>query len=140
MTLSAEDQMAIQKLLADYNHLVDRGSGEAWADLFVDDGTLDTGMGLVVNGGRAALVEFANAVPSLSPGCRHMITNPSIEGEGTEARVACYFQMWAADADASKTSLVISGIYRDVLQKDNGHWKFVSRVLHPDRGGVPSFD
>ena len=48
MTLPIEDQLAIHKLVADYNHLVDAGAGEAWADLFVDGGTLDTGMGIVV--------------------------------------------------------------------------------------------
>ncbi len=135
MTLSVEDQFAIQKLLADYNHIVDAGDGEAWADLFVDGGSLDTGMGFVVSGGRDALVEFADAVPTLSPGSRHMITNVSVDGDGGDATVACYFQMWGTDADVTKTHLVISGIYRDVLRKDDGRWKFVSRVLHPDNGG-----
>jgi hypothetical protein len=128
----------IQKLLADYDHLVDAGDGETWADLFVDDGTLDTGMRNVVEGGRDALAEFANAVPMLSPGCRHMVTNASIDGDGTDARVACYFQMWGTDADPAQTRPVISGIYRDVRRKDDDGWRFVSRALKPDTDGPNS--
>jgi hypothetical protein len=135
MTMPIEDQLAILKLLSDYNHLVDAGAGEAWADLFVDEGMLDTGMGIVVEGGRDALVDFAQNVPVMVPGTRHIATNPSIQGDANEADAACYLQMWATDENTTNTRLVISGVYQDKLRKVDGNWKFVSRVLHPDRGG-----
>ena len=47
MTLATEDILAIQKLIADYNHIVDAGDGEEFAALFTDDGSLDTGFNVV---------------------------------------------------------------------------------------------
>ena len=42
MPLPVEDVLAIQKLLADYNHAIDAGDGDAFAGAFVEDGTLVT--------------------------------------------------------------------------------------------------
>ena len=54
MALATDDILAIQKLVADYNHLVDAGDGEGFAALFVDGGSLDTGFNVVKGTRRAA--------------------------------------------------------------------------------------
>ena len=78
MTLATDDILAIQKLIADYNHIVDAGDGEEFAALFTDDGSLDTGFNVVK--GSNELRDFAALVPSMAPGARHMVTNVSIDG------------------------------------------------------------
>ena len=83
MPLPVEDVLAIQKLLADYNHAIDFGDPAGFAAMFVEDGVLDTGQGPTE--GRAALQEFAGALPSLVPGLRHLISNVSIDGDGDAA-------------------------------------------------------
>lgn len=133
MPLPVEDVVAIQQLAARYNHLVDAGEGEAWADLWVDDGVLDTGMGMSIEG-RDALVEFATNVPVMVPGTRHLVTNLVVEGAADAATARTYLQMWATSAEPAQTSLVISGVYHDELRKDAGGWRYVRRVLVPDPG------
>jgi hypothetical protein len=134
MPLATEDQLAIMQLMARYNHLVDAGDGEGWADLWIDDGRLDTGMGMVIEGGRSALVDYASGVPALVPGARHMMTNVLVDGEGDEATASCYLQMWATGADVAETRLVMSGVYSDVLRRTDAGWRFVTRVVSADRG------
>lgn len=135
MALTAEDAFAIQQLYASYNHFVDGGRAEEWADLFVDDGTLDTGLGIEVEGTRAARIEFASSVPAMMPGSRHVATNLLVDGDGSTATGAAYLNVWAADAEAGGQKLLVSGIYRDELRKVDGAWKFARRVLVPDAGG-----
>ena len=86
MSLPVEDVLAIQKLLADYNHAIDAGDGDGFAGTFVEDGTLDVGHG--VTEGRAALKEFAGALPTMVPGIRHLISNLSIDCSGDRVAMA----------------------------------------------------
>ena len=65
MALATHDILAIQKLIADYNHIVDAGEGEAFARLFVDGGSLDTGFNVVK--GSDELRDFAAFVPTMAP-------------------------------------------------------------------------
>lgn len=137
MALSTDDLVHIEQLYARYNHLIDAGSGAQWAALFVEDGTLDTGMGFTVDGTTAARIEFAEGVPVMMPGGRHIATNVLIEGDGDEATGAAYLQLWVADDENGGIKVLVSGIYRDTLRKEAGSWKFVTRVLEPDQGGTP---
>ncbi|MFN8026570.1 MAG: nuclear transport factor 2 family protein [Acidimicrobiia bacterium] len=130
MSLPVEDVLAIQKLLADYNHAIDSGDADAFAGAFVEDGTLDVGHG--VTEGRAALKEFAGALPSMVPGIRHLISNISIEGSGDRASTKVYLQAYVTAGGAAETKLIISGIYRDDLRREDGEWRFVSRTMTPD--------
>jgi len=130
MPLPVEDVLAIQKLLADYNHSIDAGDGDAFAGVFVEDGTLDVGHG--VTEGRAALKEFAGALPAMVPGIRHLISNVSIDGSGESATSKVYLQAWVTAGGAAESKLIISGIYRDTLRREDGEWRFVSRNMTPD--------
>lgn len=130
MSLPVEDVLAIQKLLADYNHSIDAGDGDGFAGTFVEDGTLDVGHG--VTEGRAALKEFASALPSMVPGIRHLISNLSIDGSGDTATSRVYLQAWVTAGGAAESKLIISGIYRDELRREDGEWRFVSRTMTPD--------
>jgi uncharacterized protein (TIGR02246 family) len=130
MTLASDDILAIQKLIADYNHLVDAGDGEAFAELFTEDGSLDTGFNVVK--GRDELRDFAAFVPSMAPGARHMVTNVSIDGVDDDATARLYLQMWQTAGGAAESKLVISGRYEDALRRNDGRWRFVTRKMLPD--------
>ena len=130
MTLAADDILAIQKLIADYNHAVDAGDGAAFAALFVDGGSLDSGFNVVK--GYDELREFAGFVPQMAPGARHVVSNLSIDGDGDDATSRLYLQMWTTAGGAAETKLVISGRYEDTLKRDAGQWRFVTRKLIPD--------
>ena len=136
MSLPVEDIVAIEQLYATYNHLIDGGFTEEWAALFVEDGTLDTGLGILVDGTPAARVEFAAGVPLIMPGSRHVATNVRIEVDGDTAKGAAYLQLWVADEDTGSIKVLVSGVYVDTLRKVDGNWKFVTRALVPDAGAT----
>ncbi len=99
MPLSTDDAVAIQQLYARYNHLVDSGRGAEWAATFVEEGTLDTGMGFAVDGTPAARTEFGDNVPVMMPGSRHVASNVWIDGDGATAEGSAYLQLWVADEE-----------------------------------------
>jgi hypothetical protein len=130
MALAADDILAIQKLIADYNHIVDAGDGVAFAQLFVEGGSLDTGFNVVK--GADELRGFADFVPTMAPGSRHLVSNVSIDGDGDAATTKLYLQMYSTAGGAAETKLVISGVYEDTLRRDDSTWRFVTRKLTVD--------
>jgi ketosteroid isomerase-like protein len=130
MALTTDDILAIQKLIADYNHFVDAGDGDAFAALFVNDGSLDSGFNVVK--GTDELRDFAAAVPTMAPGSRHLVSNISIDGDGAIATARLYLQVWTTAGGAAETKLVISGRYDDTLRRDGSTWRFVTRKMIPD--------
>lgn len=134
MALTAEDVIAIQALLAEYNHRIDGGDAAGWAALFVADGSLDSGMGEPTTG-TAALTEFAQITVEMVPGIRHLVTNVVVDGDGDTATTSAYLQVWQAKTPAAESVQILSGVYRDTLRRDAGNWKFVTRVLRADSGG-----
>ncbi len=131
MPLDVSDELAIHKLLADYNFAVDAGDGAAFAEFFVADGVLET-VGIDTVTGRENLVTFAETVPVMVPGPRHLVTNVSIDGGGDSATCRAYLQMWGTAGGSGSTSLIISGRYDDVLRREDGQWRFVRRTMTPD--------
>ena len=114
-------------------------TAEAFAALFVDGGSLDTGFNVVK--GTDELRGFADFVPTMAPGARHLVSNVSIDGDGDDATTRLYLQMWSTAGGAAETKLVISGVYEDTLAARRRHLA----VRHPqDRGrqlsatGAPS--
>jgi len=130
MSLAAEDTLAIEKLIADYNHAVDVGDGPAFAAMFVEGGSLDSGFNVLK--GHDELRDFAGMVPTIAPGARHFVSNVSIDGDGDDATARLYLQMWATAGGAAETKLVISGRYEDTLKREGGTWRFVTRKMIPD--------
>ncbi len=140
MGVPVEDIVEIEQLYATYNHLVDAGLGSRWAALFVDEGTLDTGFGMFVDGTPSARTEFGDGVPLMMPGSRHVASNVRIQVDGDTATGAAYLQLWVADEESGGTKVMVSGVYRDTLRRDGGTWKFVTRALIPDAGGPVPID
>lgn len=130
MALTTEDQLEIQGLVARYNHAVDSGEGAAFADTFTPAGVLDAGE-LVVEG-RDALEKFAAGLPSTQHAPRHITTNLIIDGDGDQATVRAYVQMYVLAGDPPHPELAVSGKYADELSRVDGRWVFTRRVFTRD--------
>ena len=127
--MPADDVLAIHKLLADYNHLIDAGEAEAWADTFAEGATFDSGSMPPISG-REALVAFCHGTGQIVPGGRHVISNISVEVTGATATSRCYLQLWVPSDGVAK--LVFSGRYADTLANTDRGWRFTRRTMTPD--------
>lgn len=133
------DRLAIEDLLYRYCHLVDRGTADELAALFVADailhppypaGALCTGREAV----RDWFAEFIATVRAQRRDPRHRVTTPMIALDGARARSTSYFDSDALAEDPAGASIVrvAQGRYDDVLVRSGGEWRFAERriVLH----------
>ena len=91
-SLSSEDVLDIQQLVARYGYVLDNGAegGKAYADLFTDDGVFASPQATV--SGRDALLKFASGHrPGQGPAyVRNFATNVKLEPTATGARGRVY--------------------------------------------------
>ena len=121
------DELAIRKVVAQYNRAFDYGDPEAWADLFTADGTFCMGSKELA-GGREALLAFGKKMmPTMK--VKHCTTDPIIEVNGNTASHDAYLILVAT---GDEISVINSGRYIDVLEKVDGAWKFKTRVVELD--------
>lgn len=116
--LSGEDYYEILQLYFAYPMILDSGDGEAFANLFTEDGAFGD---RVI--GRQALIEFATREPR---NIRHAPLTPLIIAteEGAKGVVTNLF------IDVSESPSVITRVsqYTDILVKTPAGWKFKSRT------------
>lgn len=124
MPLSVEDRLAIQELIARYNHAIDGGDPDGWAATFAPDGTFESRG--EVHAGTEQLATFARGFQQRLPGARHWNNNLVIDGDGDQATTTCYLQLWREGQLASE------GRYVDTLRKIDGQWRFASRKVVRD--------
>ncbi|HEX5586010.1 MAG TPA: nuclear transport factor 2 family protein, partial [Acidimicrobiia bacterium] len=120
MSTVAEDRDEILQLLYRYNHTIDAGDAEGWADTWTDDGVFDAG-GSVLRG-RAELVGFASGVS----GVRHVVMNPLVDVTGDRARVRAYLMLLVGGA------IGMIGVYDDEVVRTPSGWRFAARTFTPD--------
>jgi uncharacterized protein (TIGR02246 family) len=127
MPLTTADKLQIQELGARYNHAIDYGHPEAWADCFTPDGCFISPQGQ--QDGRDALIAFAAASAASALSARHWTNNWVIAGSGDDATATCYLNLINAhNAGAS----IVTGLYRDRLRRVDGVWKFTERNVATD--------
>jgi ketosteroid isomerase-like protein len=130
MGLTTDDLVAIQGLAARYNHAIDSGDAEAFVAAWVESGVLDAG-GLFIDG-HAALKEFAVNFAAGAHAPRHIATNLVIDGDGDNATLKAYVQMYVLAGDPPQQIIAAAGKYDDTLIKEDGTWKFVRRNFTVD--------
>lgn len=124
--MTIEDRAAIQDLLYQYCHYADAADTDGWLSLYVEDGSLDMGMGGPPIDGKEALRGFASA---RRPGVGlHLCANPVISVDGDEATAASYVVVLGGNDDPK---VRLAGRYEDRLRKVDGQWRFISRRLQP---------
>jgi ketosteroid isomerase-like protein len=119
------DREAIRDLACRYAHHVWQKQGAAAAELFTEDGEMDTGEPPVLRG-RAALLEAYERM--LGDGrFQPFVSNHVISLAGDEASGTCYLDLRST---SEGRSMIGSGYYHDRYQRVDGEWKFRSRRLH----------
>lgn len=129
MTLSIEDQLAIQQLYGRYNHYLDYARPAEWAALFVQDGSFTAPGAIEQIKGSEGLLTFArDVIPQFK--ARHFNSNIVLEGDGQTATGTCYMFSWHVPGGGEPKTLQNVGVYVDELAKVDGTWLFKSRVLN----------
>src|SRR5215211_3132721 len=85
-----DDYIAIQQLLARYNHTFDSGDDAGWADCFTEDGKFQGRAGVFI--GRQALRDYARAAVSRGT-YRHLTGNLLIEPDLDPNRATVFSHM-----------------------------------------------
>ena len=124
MHLNAEDQLAIQQLYARYNHAIDSGKADAWAETFTEDGVFASSASGTTTG-REALRAFATAFSSRLK-ARHWTNNLVLEATPDGAKGTCYLMLLRL-SEGQPASPIATGIYRDDLVKGAQGWRFAKR-------------
>jgi uncharacterized protein (TIGR02246 family) len=126
MPLPVEDILAIHDLVARYCHACDSGDGEAYADVFTEDGIMAAPPSLEAKGREElAMVAISAAQGNVAP--RHLVSSLLIDGEGDRATLRAYCEFVAIVGESRSHQVLSSGIYHDDLVKVNGQWKFARR-------------
>ena len=130
------DQQAIMQLLCEYCDSVDSGDLDTFAALFANGawgiaGDLAQGKDAV----RAVLdnVTLYEGIPNT----RHLMSNVliTVEPDGLTASVrSCITVMQCIPGDFPLQAIFI-GSYHDRLQKNDGRWTFIERLIVPNLVG-----
>lgn len=124
--LTTDDYAEITQLYGKYNHAIDSGNGEAWADTFTPDGVFRK-----TTVGREALVKFVeNFSKSSNGGFRHWNSNMTVVGTAEGADGSVYLMLW--NVGVRPQVIVTTGTYIDKLVKTPAGWRFKSRDIKGD--------
>jgi hypothetical protein len=125
-TLSTADYIEIEQLYAKYNHAIDSGNANGWADTFTPDGVFRN-----TTTGRDALVKFVeNFAKSSRGGFRHWNSNLTVVGTPEGADGSVYLMLW--NVGVKPQAIVTTGTYIDKLVKTPAGWRFKSRDIKGD--------
>jgi hypothetical protein len=119
-----EDELAIGQLRARYCHLLDDRDWPGFIDLFTADGVFQ---GLEAVRGHEALMEFfSQRVPKLAEEFWHFCTNGTVEIDGDTATGRITLEYLSVTGGVSYVS---AGHYEDVMVRQDGRWRFRSRII-----------
>lgn len=140
LSLSSEDVLDIQQLVARYGYVLDNGAegGKAYADLFTDDGVFASPQATV--SGREALLKFASGHrPGQGPAyVRNFATNVKLEPAPGGARGRVYGVVIAIGENNQPSSVFTGGHFEDTYAKTPAGWRFKRRQFVPSEGGPTS--
>lgn len=129
MSLTIEDIVAIQQLVNRYTLAFDASDVDTVLGCFTADGSFSMA-GHEVARGRAALADFVAA--SALPGqMRHVVTSVLVDGDGDGASVRAYGTV-VQSVPGSGCSVLLHGVYRDRVLRDDTGWRFTHRSFDPD--------
>ena len=134
-----EDLEEIRALLTAYGNLLDRRDLAGYAALFSKQGRW-TGPYIGTAEGPAAiqalLTEKLDTLAGTErEGAHHIMSNMTI-AIGTDTASAWSRWTYIIPGEQRKPSLALSGHYDDVLVREDGRWRFKSRVVSGDLPGV----
>ena len=130
------DKEAIRTLLVTYGRMLDSRDLEGYSRLFAREGTWSGGIGTAKgpeNIRKMLENAFKNSPPYDPEHVRsfHLMTNFLIDVDGDRATAWSKWTFFTRTED-DKLSPTLSGHYNDVLIREDGEWKFLSRVAPHD--------
>jgi hypothetical protein len=124
-----EDHLAIERLLMEYGRALDNRDFDAYSQLFAKNGSWSGSLGTFTGPAaiKAAMLKaFAGSGMTNIGSNFHVLTNPIIDIDGDTATASSKWTfMRMVD---NKPVIALSGGYADKLVRENGTWKFLSRV------------
>ncbi len=131
-----EDVAAIRDLLIEYGHDLDTLDLVAYSNLFAKEGTWSgsTGTAKGPAGILAMMQKAMGKSPPYDPNkvrSFHLMTNFFIHVEGDRATARSKWTFFRRSED-NKLVPSMAGHYDDVLIREDGKWKFLSRVAPRD--------
>jgi hypothetical protein len=129
VSLTTDDLVEINRLMAQYNFAVDGFDGAAFAACFTSDGRFFNGKELLAEGNEG-LRAFPPTLARLGR-IRHVTTSILAEGNGATAESRAYCQLLNSSKERG-IYIMTQGIYRDRLVKTDGRWRFAERRFEAD--------
>lgn len=121
------DYIAIRLLNATYNRHADRADGEAYANLYTEDGELNI-VGEGIYSGREQIAARCNATTTAV----HITTEPEIDINGDTALQRVRMLTVLQDGKGTRNEFVASGWYIDELKRTEAGWRYYRRRVELD--------
>jgi ketosteroid isomerase-like protein len=129
-TSKADDQLAIQNAVSQWNQLQDDANVNAFMSLWTAKSTFENPFGKFE--GKDAIQQFVtNYVSGFAKGKRHQSSNITVSGSGNNATVVEDLNV----VEVNEIPFIVATVRLNAtLVKENGAWKFVSVKLAIDPG------
>jgi 3-phenylpropionate/cinnamic acid dioxygenase small subunit len=131
------DIQAINNLVYSYAELFDTGDFDSAVGLFTHAMVTVAGSDLELRGPsvRSLLTDMVRLYDGI-PSTKHMVTNVIVEIEpgGLKAAARSYYVALQARPGFALQP-ILAGRWHDTLEKADGAWRFVTRVIHADLMG-----
>jgi hypothetical protein len=131
-TLEGREEIRI--LMNDYGRLLDERNFAGFAELFAAESEYDSG-GTLSRGPDAIAAYLKDIIARNPAGFKtpnfHVFFNESIDVQGDRA-TAVSKSAFVVPGDGNRADAVILANYHDVFTRENGHWKFLRRVVRSD--------
>jgi SnoaL-like domain len=127
-----QDRLEIQQLLIEYGHLLDTHDLVGYSNLFAKEGEWIGGFGRAK--GPQAILAMMNKYIGTAPfDIRnvkgfHLLTNMIVHVHGDRATAWSRIVYMVRNKD-DKPTPAMGGHYDDTLIREDGHWKFLQRVV-----------
>ncbi len=127
---AAEDHLAILNLLNSYGPLVDSGTADAAAALWVEGGTYDFGGNaggtqMIAPEDLAAMYRSQGHLALVDNGCAHLTATPAIAVEGDTATALAY--SFVVSREGERWFLWRAAVNHWVLTRTEAGWRIVER-------------
>jgi hypothetical protein len=127
-----EDENEIRALLVDYGHRLDTHDLAGYSALFASNGEWIGGFGRAT--GPAGILALMEKSMGTAPGDPkdvhgfHVLTNFSVQVDGDHA-TGWSRLVYFSRTPEKKPTPALGGHYDDTFVRENGHWKFLRRVV-----------
>jgi hypothetical protein len=122
-----EDQLAVMRLINSWGPAVDTGSSQQAANLFADDGVLDSDLSRLEGPAAVlAMVESDGQQALIAQGCAHVQSAPVIFVEGDRATATAYSQVFLHTEDGHEVWRVSANQWE--CRRTPEGWRLTRRV------------